>query len=248
MQRPCSDCLFGRRYVFTLLVLFSISAGSEAAFLHREGTASSARHLSPPQECDGRLQALRDPEVARQVARCEKERGFGMKVVAALPIGKTEAASTAVEEMLIVCANFTQPCARTSARRVAEELLNPGAAISERCQREVQAVQSDAKALQHVQQCEMDEGIVLKIQSAMHRGDLSISVSMAQENLKKCMKVSNVCSQQLAPIIVDNVLIQEMLTPEGQPQTLKPQSIQAFVQVIASQLLPIALTERLPSI
>jgi len=205
--------------------------------------AVTSQHAAPQEECRDRLQAMRDPRVARQVAECERKKGFGLKVVATLPGGDTEAAASAVEQMLIACANFTAPCARTSARRVAEELLNPGAAISDNCQREVQAVQGDAATLKVVQECEVKEGIVLEIQSRMNRGDIASAVTVAEANLKKCMKVSNMCAQQLAPIIVDNVLVQELLAPAQPSQMLKPQNMQALSQLKSARLVAVPTTK-----
>lgn len=169
-------------------------------------------------QCNEQISTLYNHEVVKNVAKCEDDHGIPAKVLQTLQSGNVKRAKELVVSSFTLCANFSDTCAEKVGDRLIDEMMNPGTAISDSCQKQVKDVQDDPVVMKQVGQCEKDGQLVERIHEEIGKGDMSSAIEAARGGLLKCMGVSASCAAQLAPVIVNNVLIQGTL--QSEPVTL----------------------------
>jgi hypothetical protein len=172
--------------------------------------------------CNEELNRLRDPAFQKKSAECEQKGQYPDKVLALLKKGDEAGATKLVEEMFHKCADFSDKCAAEVAPGLIMELRFSGVAVSEKCMAEVAKVQKDPKAQEAAAKCQQEEKVGENILMALNKNDLKSAMKSADSSLQKCMKCSDNCAWQLAPVLVNDVVMQAMAAQQqaqaGQPQ------------------------------
>merc|ERR1719375_950455 len=83
---------------------------------------------------------------------------------------------------------------------------------------ELQSQQSDEKKAKAMQECDKKEKLSEKLLAALKKGDLNGAVSAAETGLEKCMSMSETCAFQIAPAVVNSVVMRAMLEQAEQGQ------------------------------
>lgn len=174
--------------------------------------APTQTHPGPKlsQACAKQLDKLADSKFQKEAAKCEQEGKFPDQVIEALQKMDQAAAVSHAEAMFIKCAKFSQDCAAEVAPGLVMELRFSGAAVSNKCMKQVQDVRKDPKTMKAAAKCEKDEKIGETILSALHTNNLPQAVSAAEKGLKTCMHVESTCAYQVAPVVVNSVVMEAM--------------------------------------
>jgi len=178
-------------------------------------------------DCNEQLNRLKDPEVQKASAKCEKEGKYPDQVVALLKKQDEAGATKKVEEMFTKCAKFSETCAKQVAPGLVMELRFSGAAVSEECVAAVGKVQQDPEAQKVAAKCQAEEKVGENILMALNKNDLKSAMSVADNSLQKCLKLSKGCAWQLSPVLVNDVVMQAMQAQAAQQQ--QPQAQQTIV-------------------
>jgi hypothetical protein len=196
-------------------------------------------------ECNQELNRLRDPEVQQKSATCEKEGQYPDKVVQSLKGGDEKGATNLVEEMFTKCASFSEKCAKEVAPGLVMELRFSGVAVSEKCLAEVGKTQNDPAAQQKAAKCQAEEKVGENILMALNKNDMKGAMNVADESLQKCLGCSKNCSWQLAPVLVNDVVMQAMQAQAAQQQQQQtPQTIVLAAPQPGFNLLKLAIEDR----
>jgi hypothetical protein len=172
--------------------------------------------LSP--ECNQELNRLRDPEVQKKSAECEQEGKYPDQVVKLLKKGDEAKATKLVEEMFQKCASFSEKCAGEVAPGLIMEVRFSGVAVSEECLADVSKVQKDPESQQKAAQCQAEQKVGENILMALNKNDIKGAMSVADTSLQKCLHCSKECAWQLAPVLVNDVVMQAMQAQAAQQQ------------------------------
>jgi len=220
-------------FVVLLSTVFAVNA---ARLINRK------QHPGISPECNSELMRLKDPEVQKASAKCEQEGQYPDKVVAKLKAGDEAGATKLVEEMFHKCASFSESCAAEVAPGLIMELRFSGVAVKKGCLDEVSKVQQDPEAQQAAAKCQEEEKVGENILMELNKNDINGAMNVADESLQKCLHCSKNCSWQLAPVLVNDVVMQAMqaqAAQQGQPgQPGQQQSIPETVVLAAPQASP----------
>jgi len=165
--------------------------------------------ISP--KCKEEAKGIQTKEKAAAVNACEEKAGYPKKAVAHLQNGDASAAVSTIEESFQKCAKFSETCAKELAPVVIQQLQFSGAAVSQTCRESVQKIQADRKKMQEVATCEKQGKVVENVLVALNKNDLKTAVGAAQTGLQKCMGVSEKCAAQLAPVVVNQVVMRALM-------------------------------------
>jgi len=214
----------------------------------------AARHLAQPEgalseDCNKELNRLRDPEVQKAAAECEKKGQYPDKVLALLKKGDEAGATSLTEEMFKKCAKFSDKCASEVAPGLIMELRFSGLAVSDTCAQEAGKVEKDPELQQFAAECQTEEKVGENILMALNKNDLKSAMGVAETSLTKCLKMSEGCAWQLAPVLVNDVVMQAMQSQAAQSgQQQQQQTPQTIVltasqkkQAVAPQILKLAI-------
>lgn len=218
----------------------------------------AARLVKQPQgpgglsmECNKELNKLRDPKVQEASSKCEQEGQYPDKVVALLKKGDEAGASKLVEEMFQKCASFSEKCAAEVAPGLIMEIRFSGVAVSEQCLVEVGKVQKDQKAQKFAAECQAEEKVGENILMSLNKNDIKSAMNFADQSLQKCLKMSKSCSWQLAPVLVNDVVMQAMqaqAAQQGQQGQQTPMTVVLSAPhpgfAVSPQVLKLAIEER----
>jgi len=185
------------------------------------GAAGSRRqnpNVSP--QCKQEVRGIQTKERAAAVAACEKKGKYPQQAIAHLQDGDKTSAVSTIEESFQKCAKFSQKCAKELAPVVIQQLQFSGAAVSMKCRESVAKVQNDEKKMQEVQVCEKQSGVVKKVLVALNKDDLNSAVDAAHTGLEKCMGLSEKCASQLAPVVVNQIVMRAMMEQQQKPQEI----------------------------
>eukprot|EP00746_Dinoflagellata_sp_MGD_P161862 gnl/MRDRNA2_/MRDRNA2_89161_c0_seq1.p1 gnl/MRDRNA2_/MRDRNA2_89161_c0~~gnl/MRDRNA2_/MRDRNA2_89161_c0_seq1.p1 ORF type:complete len:281 (-),score=78.26 gnl/MRDRNA2_/MRDRNA2_89161_c0_seq1:59-901(-) len=201
------------------------------------------------QECNQELNRLRDPEVQKKSAECEKEGKYPDRVVENLKKGNEANATKLVEEMFTKCASFSEACAAEVAPGLIMEVRFSGVAVSEQCLADVSSVQKDPESQKKAAQCQAEQKVGENILMALNKNDIKGAMDVADASLQKCLHCSDKCAWQLAPVLVNDVVMQAMQAQAAQQQ--QPQTPQTVVLAaphpgfaVSPQVLKLAIEDR----
>lgn len=203
--------MFGKMQVIVLI----------SAMLTVDGTRLAQQPKGPgglSAECNTELNRLRDPEVQKASAECEQKGQYPDKVVKLLKKGDEAGATKLVEEMFQKCAKFSDKCAAEVAPGLIMELRFSGVAVSEQCLAEVSKVQKEPENQKFAAQCQAEQKVGENILMALNKNDIKGAMDVADNSLQKCLKMSKDCSWQLAPVLVNDVVMQAMQAQAAQQQ------------------------------
>jgi len=187
-------------------------------------SASASRSKqSPPgatvsPKCKEEVKGIQTKEKAAAVAACEEKAQYPQKAVAHLQDGDAPAAISTIEESFQTCAKFSETCAKELAPVVVQQLQFSGAAVSQTCRQSVKKVQTDEKKMKEVATCEKDGKVVEKVLVALNKNDIKSAVGAAQGGLEKCMGLEEKCAVQLAPVVVNQVVMRALMESQQQQQ------------------------------
>jgi len=170
--------------------------------------------LSP--ECNTELNRLRDPEVQKKSSKCEQEGKYPDQVIKLLKKGEEANATKVIEEMFQKCASFSEKCAGEVAPGLIMELRFSGVAVSDQCLAEVSKVQKDPESQQKAAKCQAEQKVGENILMALNKNDIKKAMDVADNSLEKCLGCSQKCSWQLAPVLVNDVVMQAMQAQAAQ--------------------------------
>lgn len=182
----------------------------------------------------------------QDAAACEKAHKFPDAVIAHLQAGRQEEAVNVTKESFEKCGKLSKNCAAEEAPVVVQELRFGGVALSDKCKAAVRKAQTDKATMKEVRKCENDAKVPEKLLSELNNGDLNMAVASAREGLEKCMKLSDECSFQVAPVLVNQVVTMAMMQAGGMMPVLVQASLEAAEQSkkVKTSLLKIAMEDR----
>jgi len=180
-------------------------------------------NISP--KCKQEVQGIQGKERAAAVSKCEKKGQYPQKAISHLQNGNKSAAVLTIEESFQKCAKFSPKCAKELAPVVIQQLEFSGAAVSMTCRKAVAKVQNDAKKMKEVQACEKKSNVVKHVLVALNQNDLNSAVDAAETGLENCMGLSEKCANQLAPVVVNQIVMRAMMEQQaGQKQQEIPET------------------------
>lgn len=189
--------------------IFAVLAVDAARMMKQQPGGISA-------DCQQELNRLRDPAFQKKSAECEQRGAYPDKVVNLLKDGNQANATKKVEEMFKKCADFSDRCAAEVAPGLIMELRLSGAAVSEKCIAEVGKTNKDPAAKEFAAKCQQSEKTGENILMALNKNDINAAMKVAETSLQKCLKTSKGCAWQLAPVLVNDVVMQAMAA-QSQP-------------------------------
>lgn len=175
-------------------------------------------------KCKEEIKGIQTKEKAAAVSACEEKAKYPQQAIAHLQNGDPPAAIATIEESFQTCAKFSKTCAKELAPVVVQQLQFSGAAVSPTCRESVKKVQTDKEKMKEVASCEQKGKVVEKVLVALNKNDLHAAVDVAEGGLEKCMGLSEKCASQLAPVVVNQVVMralmqQQQTEKDGIPQT-----------------------------
>lgn len=168
------------------------------------------KQVTMPEECAKAFQDLQNPDVQAVSQKCEDEGKYADKALAALQAADEKTAVAHVHEVFEKCSKFSEKCAALVAPRLVQEIRISGAAVSDACKDEYNKVQNDEKAMHATEDCDNDEKLAEKALTSLNNGEADGAIDATTQGLEKCMNVSKTCAFQLAPIIVNSMVMRAM--------------------------------------
>lgn len=180
-------------------------------------TASEqAPGVSP--KCQEELKSIQPKEKATAVRSCEEKAGYRQQAIAHLQDGDRTAAISTIKENFQTCAKFSESCAKELAPRVVQQIEFSGEAVGKHCQESVAKVLNDKKKMKEVAACEQQNKVVENVLVALNKNDINAAVDAAQTSLEKCSGLEEKCARQLAPVIVNQVVLRALAEQQQQQQ------------------------------
>jgi len=189
-------------------------------------TASRLRTRQGPSvspKCKEEVKSIQTKEKAAAVGACEEKAQYPQKAIAHLQKGDRVSAIKTIEESFQTCAKFSESCAKELAPQVIQQIEFSGAAVSPQCKQSVAKVQKDQNKMKEVMKCEKDVKVVEKVLVSLNKDDLKSAVDAAHTGLEKCMGLSDQCADQLAPVVVNQVVMRALM--EAQKQQGGPEEV-----------------------
>jgi hypothetical protein len=177
--------------------------------------AALAVALRAAPDCAGEMKALRAPKKEAESKKCEKENKFDEEVVKHLASGKQDEAVKVTQKAFQKCGSLSEMCAAKVSPGVVTKLRFAGVALSDDCRAKVKLNRENATLMKGVRKCEAEEKVASKLMMALRQKDLDGSVKAAEDGFKKCMKLSDQCAFQVAPVLVNQVLTMSMMKTSG---------------------------------
>lgn len=187
-------------------------------------------------KCKEEVKAIQNKEKATAISACEEKAKYPQQAVAHLQKGDRSAAIKTIEESFQTCAKFSEPCAKELAPQVIQQLEFSGAAVSVECRQTVAKIQSDEKKMKASAKCEQDAKVVENVLTSLNKNDLKNAVAAAHKGLEKCMGLSERCASQLAPVVVNQVVMRAMMEQQKAKQQVPTTTV--FARVSAAVLAP----------
>lgn len=180
-------------------------------------TATASR-LAPSvsAKCQEQVKGIQTKEKAAAVGACEEKAQYPQKAITHLQNGDRPAAISTIEESFQTCAKFSESCAKELAPRVIQQLEFSGAAISNECKQTVAKIQGDQQKMKEVATCEKQNKVVENILVALNKNDLAAALDASQKGLEKCSHLSEKCARQIAPVIVNQVVLSALAEQQKQ--------------------------------
>jgi hypothetical protein len=176
---------------------------------------AEAEHEQPkqatmPEECVKSFQDLQTPETQAAAQKCEEAGQYTDKAITALQAVDEKKAIEHVHEAFEKCGKFSKTCAAAVAPRLVQEMRISGVAVSDACKNEYDKIQKDEKVLAQTQECDNKEKLAEKALTALSNGQGDDAIEATTQGLEKCMNISKTCAFQLAPVVVNSIVMRAM--------------------------------------
>lgn len=168
------------------------------------------KQMTMPEECAQAVDKLQDPAVQADSHQCEEKGKYFDKAVAALQAADEKAALAHVHEAFQECGKLSDKCAAFVAPRIVQTMRISGVAVSDACKDEFNKAQNSEAALVATADCDKKEKLAEKSLTALGNGDGDGAISATKQGLLKCMNISTTCAFQLAPVIVNSMIMRAM--------------------------------------
>jgi len=187
--------------------------GQEGAQLDRETIEYIMKVVSD--DCAAEMKALRVPKKEAEAKKCEQDNKFDDQVINHLKTAKQEDAVKVTQQAFQKCGAVSEKCAAQVAPGVVRKLRFAGMALTDDCRSKVKSQRDDPKLMKEVRKCEAKEKVAQHLLMALRQRDLDGSVKAAETGFKKCMKLSDQCAFQVAPVLVNQILTMSMMKTSG---------------------------------
>lgn len=171
-----------------------------------------------PKDCVEAMEKMKQQEFAEDAAKCEQKGQYPQKAIAALQNRDEQGAISHIKDLFVNCAKLPEHCADKVAPDLVIQLRFSGAAVSDDCAQKMQEFQQDEQKAKQVEECDKKEKLTESVLAALNKGNLKEAISSAETGLEKCMSMSKKCSYQIAPVLVNSVVMRAMMQQQGQPQ------------------------------
>lgn len=208
-----------------LVVLAAVAQG----FRHRNAServaafaARTARNqtkeMVSPQPKEGTLEAcrrqmvenLQTPAMQSFSKNCEDTGHYSKRVVDALQKDDRKMAFTEATELFEKCGKLSKTCAERMAPGLVEEVRLSGMTVSDECRAQTEKFQRDKEHLEAAAECDKKAKFSEKVMASLEKEDLPTAVDTTKESLTTCMKLSKKCAHEVAPILVNSVVLRAM--------------------------------------
>lgn len=238
-----------------LILSFAITPLSQLEARGHFAGAAGAVSQKPLQEslapeCSAQLHELNSKEKRKKAAECEQENGYSDQVIEHLQGGQEAEAVAVTAKSFESCGKLSFTCAGEVAPSVVQEIRFSGVAVSDTCRERAAKTQKDEKFMAQVHKCESDEKVAEQLLSALNEGNLRNAVESSEHGLEKCMKLSDVCAFQIAPVLVNQVVTMAMMQQSGMMPVFAAKNLEAAEKKnpldASLSLLAIAMASRKP--
>lgn len=205
-----------------VLILLAVSSalGAEARLFLHAPAAQKPKPLSVA--CEEKVKQSANRAAMEEIAACDKPKGFYPAAVVALRLKEERWAEKNVTEVLTQCGGFTDDCAKQFAPAAVMQMRFAGAAVSDSCGAEMDAMGADEQHRAKVQKCEEERGLTDKLVAHLKQGHIEDALVEAETGLDKCVGFDGkLCAWQIAPPVVRQVIgamIQHQQQQEQLPQ------------------------------
>lgn len=177
---------------------------------------AAAHHHTISEECmrmavDLKIHAMHDRQAAHI---CEQKGKFENRTISALQNEDTKNAVEVTTQLLEQCGNFSHACAKEAADGVVVQLRFSGIAVSDKCSDEMRSAQEDQERMKKTSQCDDTKQYSKQTLVALNDHNLDGAVDAAQQGLVNCMNISKKCSFQVAPVLVNEAVMEAMAEQE----------------------------------
>jgi len=214
------------------LNIFIVLVISVAASRTKQNPATAG--ISP--KCKEEVKSIQTKEKAAAVGACEEKGQYAQKAVAHLQNDDAAAAISTITESFQTCAKFSETCAKELAPVVVQQLQFSGAAVSPKCRESVKKVQTDKEKMKEVATCEQQGKVVEKVLVALNKNDLHAAVDVAETGLEKCMGLSEKCASQIAPVVVNQVVMRALMESQQKQGAKEIPTTTVFARVTSTVL------------
>jgi len=195
--------------MLSLKIFFALVVSSTASRIH---TLKPAADMSA--KCQEETKKLQTKEKVMAATDCEEKHQYPQQAIKLLQDGDKAAAVSIIEEDFQKCGEMSEQCAKELAPVVIQQLQFSGAAVADECKQEVDDVKNSALKSNEADQCEQKEKVYENALVALNNKDLDGAIKIAENSLKKCMKLSDRCASQIAPVVVNQVVMRAMMEQE----------------------------------
>jgi len=166
--------------------------------------------------CKAQVAGIQSKEKAQAVTACEEEAQYPQQAITHLQNDQRAKAIQTIETSFQKCAKFSEFCAKELAPVVIQQLQFSGAAVSDTCRQTVAKVQTDQQEMAKVGMCEKRRKVVENVLASLNKNDVDAAVSSAQVGLEHCMGLSKTCAKQLAPVVVNQIIMRALAEQQQQ--------------------------------
>jgi len=198
-----------------------------------------------PQKCVDAMERMKKPEFAKKAAKCEQDGQYPQKAIASLQNGDDKGATGHIEDLFVNCAQLPKECAAKVAPELVIQLRFSGAAVSDECAQKMEEVQKDESKAKEMEQCDKKNKLTENVLVALNKGDLKGAIGEAETGLEKCLGMSEKCSYQIAPVLVNSVVMRAMMQQGAQEEV--PMTTVMVAQPVIVVEEPVMVVEEVPA-
>lgn len=208
-----------------IIRVFVFFATVAHAFRYRNATERIAAHAASnqikkfvprmpktplPRDCKQMVQRLEEASMQSFSHQCEDQGQYSYHIAEALKKDDRKLAMAAAIELFAKCGKMSKACAEKMAPGLVEEVRLSGMTVSDECRAQTKKLQGDKAHLKGAAECDKKEKFSEKVMAFLEKDDLHEAVNAAEQSLTTCMKLSNDCAHQVAPILVNSLVMRAM--------------------------------------
>jgi len=188
-------------------------------------------------DCQEELRKMdNDQAMSEKANGCLDSQGYNKAVQKALYKGDRKKAMTEAATGFMECANISEVCANEEAEVIIFNVMLAGGAVEEACWQELNGKEAvESKGLQECQ-----DNAMFNLVTKLNRDDFDGALDVAaREHFQGCFGISEQCSVQLAPVLINEIVekVKQTAIQQGEQQQItEPEPIPSSTMVLLGNL------------